>query len=217
MADELDRNGEGGKPAGEGRTSGGSPPGAEGQAAGAEGPETLEQRVAALEEELRRKTEEVARNQDLYLRERAEAENFKKRLQRDKAEAIRFGNESLIRDILPIVDNLELAVEHANLGGNGQSVVEGVEMVLRLFRDVLERFGVTAVTAAEGTPFDANVHEAIGQEPSTSNPPNTVIRQQLKGYRLNDRLLRAARVIVAAPPAAEAGRSGSNDPRDEES
>jgi molecular chaperone GrpE len=164
-----------------------------------------------LEAELRAKTEEAARNFDLYLRECAEADNFRKRLQREKAEAIRFGNEALVREILPLLDNLELAVEHAELGGNGRSVVEGIRMILRMFRDVLERNGVRPIEAAPGSLFDSTVHEAVDAEESSEVPPNTVIRQELKGYEMHGRLIRPARVVVATAPRAQTADSGEED------
>lgn len=162
-----------------------------------------EAKIADLEEQLRRKAEEAATNYDRYLREVAESENLKKRLQREKSEAIRFANESLIRDVLGIVDNLDRAIEHAVLGGNGQSVVEGVQLTLRLFRDVLERYGVKEIEVAAGARFDPAIHEAADVESGTGQPANTVIRQQAKGYRLHDRLLRAAQVVVAGEPEGE--------------
>ena len=103
-----------------------------------------EERIAQLEEELRLMSEEAAASNDRHLRAVAEAENFRKRLQKDKGDAIRYANEALLRDLLHVVDNLELAIEHAELGGNGKSVREGVELTLRLFRDVQVLAGETA-------------------------------------------------------------------------
>ncbi len=165
-----------------------------------EGPASppLEERIGKLEEELRLKSEEAAGNQDRYLRAVAEAENFRKRLQKDKGDAIRFANETLLRDLLHVVDNLELAIEHAELGGNGKSVREGVELTLRLFREVLERHGVKELGDPSGAAFDPSTQEAADVQTHREFAPNTVIRQQIKGYRFNDRLLRPARVVVAA-------------------
>lgn len=161
---------------------------------------------ANLEEELRRKTEEAAANQDRYLRAVADAENLKKRVQREKAEGIRYANEGLIRDLLQVIDSLELALEHADLGGNGKSVVEGVQLTLRLFRDVLDRYGVKEIGDPTGKPFDPATQEASEIQHQPGALPNTVIRRQTKGYVYNDRLLRPARVVVAASPSgAEPG------------
>jgi molecular chaperone GrpE len=170
-----------------------------------------EERIAKLEEELRLKSEEAAANRDRHLRAVAEAENSRKRLQKDKSDAIRFANETLLRDLLHVVDNLELAIEHAELGGNGKSVREGVELTLRLFRDVLERHGVKELGDPTGAAFDPSTQEAAEVQTRRELPPNTVIRQQIKGYRYNDRLLRPARVVVAGGPS-----SSEAEPDDDE-
>jgi molecular chaperone GrpE len=155
-----------------------------------------------LSSELAEKTAEAARNWDLYLRERADAENFKKRLQREKAEALRFAAEPLARDLLPVIDNLERAVDHAASGGNGQPLLEGVRLVLKHALDVLERHGIVRVDAATG-PFDPSRHEAVIQVPDARRPPNQVVEQFEPGYTLHDRLLRPAKVSVSTKPAVE--------------
>jgi molecular chaperone GrpE len=160
-----------------------------------------------LRQQLEEAQIEVRANQDRFLRERAELENFKKRMQREKAEALRFACEPLIRDILPIVDNLERAVEHG--GGNGQSVLDGVRLVLKSFLDVLERHGVKRVDAV-GQPFDPSRHEAMAQVESTEHEPNRVVEQHHRGYLLHDRLLRPALVTVSRRRSAGAVESGQN-------
>ncbi|MGH7822329.1 MAG: nucleotide exchange factor GrpE, partial [Candidatus Binatia bacterium] len=149
-------------------SDGGRSPGVEATAEARPQPES---RIAELEEELRRKSEEAASNYDRYLRGLAEVENFKKRMQREKSEAIRFGNEGVLHDLLPIVDNLEAALEHAELGGNGKSVVEGVQLILRLFRELLERHGVKEITDPTGQPFDPVTQEAAEVEASAAAKP----------------------------------------------
>lgn len=161
--------------------------------------------VAELRRQLEEKTREASESYDRYVREVAEGENFKKRMQRDKAEAIKYANESLIRDVLPVVDNLEWALAAAAGAKDGSSIVEGVKLTLKIFKDVLERNGVSEVETASGTPFDPTLHEAMGTEASAEVPPNTVLRLQQKGYKLRDRLLRAARVTVAVRPEPAAG------------
>lgn len=163
-------------------------------------PETPEQRISVLEEMLREKTREATESYDRFVREVAEGENFKKRMQREKAEAIRYANESLLRDVLPVIDNLEWALDHAGDGG-GSSIVEGVKLTLKLFKDVLEKNGVTEIAITPGAAFDPAVHEAVGMEAASDLPPNGVLRVQQKGYRLRERLLRPARVTVVAPAA----------------
>jgi molecular chaperone GrpE len=173
---------------------------AEASAAEAAPSETPEQRISVLEEMLREKTREATESYDRFVREVAEGENFKKRMQRDKAEAIRYANESMLRDLLPVIDNLEWALEHAGDGGDS-SIVEGVQLTLKLFKDVLEKHGATEIAIIPGTPFDPAVHEAVGMEAAPELAPNSVLRVQQKGYRLRERLLRPARVTVVAPGA----------------
>jgi len=147
-----------------------------------------------LRKHLEEKENEARVNYDRFVRERAEVENFKKRMQREKAEAVRFASEPLIRELLPIVDNLERAIEHA--GTNSQSVVEGVRLVLKALLDILERHGVKRIEAV-GAPFDPSVHETMAQVESAEHEPNRVVSQHHSGYLLHDRLLRPALVTVS--------------------
>ncbi len=149
----------------------------------------LEAELAAAREEARQATERV-------LRERADAENLKKRAAREQSEAVRFGTERLVRDLLPVVDNLERAVQAAQGGGNGKPLVEGVELVLKALLEVLARHGVTRVEA-EGARFDPAHHEAVAHVESAEHEPNAVIQEHQSGYRLNERLLRPALVTVS--------------------
>lgn len=167
----------------------------------------------SLADQLAASRAEAQKNWDLYLRERADLENFRKRAQRDKEELGRFANEGILRELMPAVDNLERAVDHARQDGSqGGSLLKGVEMTLAQFRKVLEKFGVVAVKAL-GEPFDPARHEAMGQIESAEHPPNTVVQEYQKGYLLNDRLLRPALVMVAKPPAAApADVGGDNQP-----
>jgi molecular chaperone GrpE len=162
--------------------------------AGATPPASLETEVQQLRQKLEEQEAEARANQDRYLRERAELENFKKRLQREKAEALRFAAEPLIRELLPVIDNLERAVEHDS--GNGQPVVEGVRLVVQSLLDILDRHGVKRVHAV-GEPFDPTRHEAMAQVESADHEPNRVVRQHHSGYLLHDRLLRPALVTVS--------------------
>ena len=170
---------------------------------GVAGAETPEQVIDRLKAQLAEKTAEAAHNWDQYVRERADAENFKKRLQREKADALRFATEALVRDLLPVIDNLERAVDHAASGGNGQPLLEGVRLVLKNALDVLERHGVSRVEAAGGGPFDPNQHEAVLQVPDARRQPNEVVEQYAPGYTLHDRLIRPARVSVSSKPPVE--------------
>jgi molecular chaperone GrpE len=149
-----------------------------------------------LRQQLRLKEEEAKNQYDRFIRQTAEIENFKKRALRDKEDAIRYANETLVKELLPIVDNLERAVAHAKDGGDGASLVEGVEMILRGLFDALGRYGVSQISAV-GQPFDPQLHEAMAQVETDSDAPNTVLEEHQKGYLLKDRLLRPALVTVA--------------------
>lgn len=162
-------------------------------------------------EQLRRKLEaaeaEARADHDRFLRERAELENFKRRIQREKDEALRFACEPLVRDILPVVDNLERALEHGT--GDGQSVLDGIRMVLKSLLDVLERHGVKRIEAV-GEMFDPSRHQAMAQVGSAEYEPNRVVEQHHSGYLLHDRLLRPALVTVSRRKSGGAVETGHN-------
>ena len=161
-----------------------------------------EAELVQLRQELDKKEHEARQNYDRFVRQLAEFENFKKRTAREKEESIRFANEALIKDLLPVIDNLERAVEHAKGGGNGKPLVEGVEMVLKGFIDILIKHGVKQITAV-GAPFDPEKHEAMAQVETHGHEPNTVIEEHHKGYLLMDRLLRPSLVSVAKEPESK--------------
>ena len=144
--------------------------------------------------------EEAGKNWDLYLRERADLENARKRHQRDREEAIRFANDHLLREKIPVLDKLERAVGHAEQGDDdSQVLLEGVNMTINQFRKVLEDFGVKPINAL-GEDFDPNLHQAMGHVETTDQAPNTITSEFQKGYLLNDRLLRPSLVMVARAP-----------------
>ena len=177
-----------------------------------------EPELAKLREQLDAKEKEARENYDRFLRQAAELDNFKKRTAREKDEAIRFASEALIRDILPIVDNLERAVAHAKGGGNGKPLVEGVEMVLKGLFDVLSKHGVDPIVAI-GQPFDPGKHEAMSQVESHKHEPNTIVEEHHKGYTFHDRLLRPALVTVSKAPETKEKKNGAskveNEPVDD--
>lgn len=142
--------------------------------------------VARLEDELRLQRED-------FLRNRAEVDNFKKRMQREQADALRFASESLLRGLLPILDNLERALAHADT----PSVREGLELVVKGLVDLISRHGVVPIVAV-GQPFDPARHEALAQVDSAEHAPGAVVNQHQVGYLLHDRLLRPALVTVNA-------------------
>ena len=172
--------------------------------------------LVALQSDLVAAQEEARNNWDLYLRERADMENLRKRHQRDREDAIRFANDRLLKEMIPVLDNLERAVSHAEQGENGQQgLLEGVNMTISQFRKALEDFGVKPIQAV-GAAFDPNLHQAMGQVESTDQAPNTVASEFQKGYLLHDRLLRPSLVMVTkapseAVPGEEAGEAPSSE------
>lgn len=143
---------------------------------------------------------EVEKFRDLALRSRAELDNYRKRVIREKEEAIRYANASLLGDLLPVLDSFELGLQAAQGAGDAASILKGLEMVYKQLGDFLTAHGVEAVDA-EGSPFDHNLHEAVAYEPSADVPEGNVIRQLRKGFKLKDRLIRPATVFVSKGPA----------------
>ena len=172
--------------------------------------ETGQNELEELREKFQAKEKESKENYERYLRQVAEVDNFKKRVNREKEDAIRYANENLIKDILPVIDNLERAIAHAQGGGNGKPLVEGVEMVLRGLLDVFSKYGVVQVPAV-GEVFDPGKHEAMAQVESNQYEPNTVISEHHKGYLLRDRLLRPALVTIAKAPQDKDGKNGESE------
>jgi molecular chaperone GrpE len=159
-------------------------------------PGTPEQRIAALEAE-------KADLRDRMLRIAAEFENWKKRSRKEQSDAESKGREAVLKDVLEVIDNLERAVTAGTT--DVTALIQGVNLVLRLFQAKLERNDVHAVEA-QGKPFDPRLHDAISQIPSPDVAPGTVMKELQKGYRIGERLLRPASVVVAvAPPAADGG------------
>jgi molecular chaperone GrpE len=173
-----------------------------------------EPELAKLRQQLETKDKEAKDNYDRFLRQVAELDNFKKRTARERDEATRFATESLMKDMLPIVDNLERAVAHAKGGGNGKPLVEGVEMVLKALFDVLSKHGVDAISAM-GQPFDPGKHEAMAQVESREHEPNTIVEEHHKGYTFQDRLLRPALVTVSKAPTMKEKKSGRSEVENE--
>jgi len=134
-------------------------------------------------------------NMDNYLRSQAEMENMKKRFQKDKQELIKYGNETLTKQLLPVADNLEKALDHSKDEKSLEALREGVDLTLKGLLDVLEKAGVEVVKSV-GEPFDPNFHEAVSEQADESAAPGTVVKELQKGYLLNQRLIRPAMVIV---------------------
>jgi len=150
--------------------------------------DATEARIATLEKDKKD-------NWDRYLRAAADLENLRKRQKREMDDARLESKGRVLKEMLPVVDNLERAIEHATSQAGSNPIVEGVQLVLRQFLTAFERLDVTPVEAA-GQPFDPNLHEAISQQESDA-PPGTVVQVLQRGYKSGDRLLRPALVKVA--------------------
>lgn len=139
---------------------------------------------------------ELTETKDRLLRLAAEFENFKKRRIREREDMLKFANERLLKDFLPVLDNLERALGSANQSGQGHAITAGIELVIHEFLSILSREGVTPVDSV-GKPFDPALQDALQQIETADVPPGTVAAEVLKGYLLNGRVLRAALVVVA--------------------
>lgn len=145
---------------------------------------------------------ELEKFRDLALRSRAELDNYRKRVVREKEEAIRYANSSLLEDLLPVLDNFELGLNAAKGAPEAAGILQGLEMVRKQLEDFLRAHGVEVVDA-EGQVFDPNLHDAVAHEPSTEVAEGHVVRQLRRGFKLRDRLIRPATVFVSKGPAAE--------------
>ncbi len=154
------------------------------------------EKASTVEKE--RLTADIQDMSNKYLRLYAEFENYKKRVNKDKEELVRYGNESLIHELLPVIDNLEMALKHAP-DNISSGLVQGVEITLRELRKALEKFGLTAIEA-ENKPFDPIVHHAMSQVERDDVDENTVVEEFRKGYMLKDKVLRPSFVAVSKKP-----------------
>jgi molecular chaperone GrpE len=158
--------------------------------------ESSEKECEDLEELLAKKEEELKLAQDKILRLAAEFENTRKRLDKDRSDGISYANENIMRALVPVIDNLERAIEHGEKDENCPALLDGVRMTLKSFLDVFAKFGGNQFESV-GEPFDPNKHEAVTQEQTSEYPDMTVTKEFQKGYTLRDRLLRPAMVGVA--------------------
>lgn len=146
--------------------------------------------------------EELLAAQDKYLRLAAEFENYKRRSQRDLNEAIKFANENLLKNLLPVIDNLERAIKCGKDAGMANAVMEGVELTHKSFLETVEKLGLRQISSA-GQPFDPSRHQAVAQVESDTLEANMVVEEFQKGYFLHDRILRPAMVTVSKEPSSE--------------
>jgi molecular chaperone GrpE len=136
---------------------------------------------------------------DRLLRAQAEWDNSRKRILREKEEAVRYAGEAILERLLPVLDNFEMGMQAAKSATDPKAIAQGLEMVLAQFQQALRDAGVEVIDAV-GKPFDPHRHEALGHHESHEHPEGQVLTQMRKGYKLKDRLLRAASVFVAKPP-----------------
>ena len=152
--------------------------------------------VTSLTNHLLEKDEELHALNDKYLRLAAEFDNYKRRVQRDQRDTIRFANEKLFKDLLPTLDNLERALQSGREQAKIEGLLEGVDLTYKHFLDTLQKMGIKQVKSV-GEAFDPTQHQAVGQVESTTVPENVVVDEYQKGYFLHDRILRPAMVTVA--------------------
>lgn len=162
-------------------------------------PETEQPDEQALLDQLRA---DLDRFKDLAMRSAADLENYRKRAAREKEEAVRYANAAFLERLVPILDNFELGLGAAKTDAAAGAIVAGLEMVARQLQDFLTACGVEPVNAEAGTAFDPNVHEAIGQAEHAEIADGAVIQQMRKGFKLRDRLLRPATVLVSKGKAS---------------
>jgi molecular chaperone GrpE len=168
---------------------------------------------APTAEELQNLREQAAKAEhhwELYLRARAELDNFRKRATRERQDAVRFASQSLIEKLLPVLDSFDMAMTAVNNPSQGslEALRQGLILVHTQLKNTLGEAGVQEVVAT-GQSFDPNLHEAVGHEDSNTVPEGQVLQQLRKGYRLHDRLIRPATVIVAKAPAATPAREAA--------
>ena len=172
-----------------------------------EKPQTADPSALAEDElnDLKAQAAKAKENWDQLVRLAADFENYRKRAAREKQDAVKFANESLLQKLVPVLDNFDMASAATSGSSNeaAQSLQAGVNMILSQLRNVLAEAGLEEIDAS-GKAFDPNFHEAVSQQETTEVPEGHIVQQLRKGYRLRDRLLRPATVIVATRPASAA-------------
>ncbi len=158
--------------------------------------------------------EELHIYQDKYMRLAAEFENYKRRAQRDQSDAIRYANESLLKNLLSTIDNLERAIQSGKDAGASGALLDGVELTYKQFIETVGKLGVRQVSSTGGV-FDPNIHQAVAQVESETAEPNTVVEEFQKGYFLHDRILRPAMVTVAKEKSVQTETISTQDTGEE--
>ena len=167
--------------------------------------------IKALEKDLQKTKNELAEQKDSFVRLQAETDNFRKRLSREKEEFSQYANERLFKELIPIFDNLERALEDPS--NDTKSLKEGLEMILKQFSAFLEKEKVEPIKAI-GEKFDPTVHEVLTSEESNEHEENTIISEFVKGYTINNRVLRPSQVVISKKPSPES-EEGSKEESEE--
>lgn len=153
---------------------------------------------------------EIADLKDKLLRSQAELENFRRRTQKEALDSLKYQSVSVIRDLLPGMDNLQRAIDATEQSGDSQNLIDGVKMVAKQFQDVLIGHSAEPLNPV-GEVFDPNLHEALSQVPSSDHEPMTIIQVVETGYKIHDRVVRPAKVIVSCAPPPPAPESAATD------
>ena len=170
----------------------------------------LRARVEALEARERELSAQVDQERERTLRAMADLDNARKRAQREREEVVRYGLERVLKELLPVIDNLDRALDLGERSGKWEALAEGVKMTRKLLEDTLAKQGLKAFSA-RGQTFDPRVHEAMGHEEREDLAPNMVSTEVLRGFTLHDRLVRPALVMVARQPAPASPPAASAD------
>jgi len=158
--------------------------------------------------------EELRQEKDKYLRLYAEFENYKKRVAKDKEELIKYGNESMLYELLPVIDNLEMALKHSTNDASSGGLVQGVEITLKEFLRVIDKFGLTPIEASDKE-FDPSLHHAMTQVERDDIDENMVVEEFRKGYMFREKVLRPSLVAVSKKPVS--GKNAEKENLEEES
>ena len=170
--------------------------------------------IKILEKDLQKTKDELAEEKDKFVRLQAETDNFRKRLSREKEEFSQYANERLFKELIPIFDNFERALEDTS--SDTKSLKEGLEMILKQFSSFLEKEKVEQIKAI-GEKFDPTVHEVLTSEESSEHEENTIISQFVKGYTINSRVLRPSQVVIAKKPSPEPKEDLKDAPEEKDS
>ena len=169
--------------------------------------------LEALSEELEQARHSATSFKDQLLRKAAELENYRRRTETDISNIIRNANEGLLLSLLPVLDDFERSLKHRTDSTESDPVTQGIQLIYTKLLRILEGHGLVPFEST-GRPFDVEYHDALLQMPSADHPPQTVLEEVERGYKLNDRVIRHAKVIVSALPAGDPPGAGDESPEE---